>query len=367
MNSKPDVDEIEVSIFGPGYGEGILIHLCNNDWIQIDSCINPSTKKPATLEYLDKIGIHPDHLKQIIVTHWHDDHIRGLGAAVKKFPNAEVVISEAMRQKEFVELVANYCQSTMMKSLSGLMELSETIQHLIENRKNPKRAIADRPLLNRESDDSEIGYQVTSLSPSDASILLSNLQLADFIPKINQEKSRLPYITPNHASVVLWISIGGTNILLGSDLEVGTNIDTGWLAILGSNTKPIGKATVYKIPHHGSQNADLDGVWSEMLIPDPIAILTPFGRGNVSLPKPSDIKRICERSRHSYIAGDIKEKRAKSRSSKIDKKVSEIIKNRKVTLSSYGQVRFRKKVRADRDWNIELFGQARPLKDLIPN
>jgi hypothetical protein len=74
--------------------------------------------------------------------------------------------------------------------------------------------------------------------------------------------------------------------VLGSDLEVGTNRDTGWLAILGSNTKPTGKATVYKIPHHGSQNADLDGVWSEMLIPDPIAILTPFRRGNVSLPKP---------------------------------------------------------------------------------
>jgi hypothetical protein len=366
MNSKPDVDEIEVSIFGPGYGEGVLVHLCNNDWIQVDSCINPATKKPVTLEYLNSLGINPDFIKQIVVTHWHDDHIRGLSSVVKACPNAEIVISEAMQREEFVELVARYSGSTMMKSLSGLKEFSEILQHLINYKKVPKRAIADRPLRRRASSNNDIGYHITSLSPSDASVLISNLQLKDLIPKINQEKSRLPYITPNHASVVLWISISSINILLGSDMESGSTKETGWVAILNSNSKPTGKATVYKIPHHGSANADVDRVWDEMLIPDPIAILTPFKRGNVSLPKPSDIKRICERSNHSYITGDIKEKRAKSISTKIDKVMSKTLKNRKTTLSSFGQIRLRKKANeAVGDWKIQLFGQARLLKDFI--
>jgi len=35
---KPEKDEIEVSIFGPGYGECIVIHIGNNEWVVID-CI----------------------------------------------------------------------------------------------------------------------------------------------------------------------------------------------------------------------------------------------------------------------------------------------------------------------------------------
>ena len=52
MNTAPKEEEIEVSIIGPGYGECILLHVGHNDWVVVDSCINPKTKKPAALEYL---------------------------------------------------------------------------------------------------------------------------------------------------------------------------------------------------------------------------------------------------------------------------------------------------------------------------
>ena len=36
------------------------------------------------------------------------------------------------------------------------------------------------------------------------------------------------------------------------------------------------KASVFKVPHHGSENAQVDRVWCEMLQERPIAVLTPW-------------------------------------------------------------------------------------------
>ena len=85
----PEPNEIEVSVFGPGYGEAILIHCGENQWIEIDSCIDVDTKQPATLQYFSQLGIEPaSALKLIVASHWHDDHIRGLGEVFKSAPSA---------------------------------------------------------------------------------------------------------------------------------------------------------------------------------------------------------------------------------------------------------------------------------------
>ena len=57
--SRPAVQEVEVTIFGPGFGEFILVHATHNDWIIFDSCIESATGKPAVLRYLEEIGVDP--------------------------------------------------------------------------------------------------------------------------------------------------------------------------------------------------------------------------------------------------------------------------------------------------------------------
>ena len=59
-----------------------------------------------------------------------------------------------------------------------------------------------------------------------------------------------------------------------------------------------------------------------MLIEEPIAILTPFRRGTISLPTGSDISRICTKTSNCFITGEIKDKRAKIEH-KIDKMMAE--------------------------------------------
>ncbi len=75
----------EVSLIGTGggYGESSVIHVGNNEWIVIDSCINPNTFQCLPLEYLRKIGVDvKTQVKSIVCTHWHNDHIQGMSQLV---------------------------------------------------------------------------------------------------------------------------------------------------------------------------------------------------------------------------------------------------------------------------------------------
>jgi glyoxylase-like metal-dependent hydrolase (beta-lactamase superfamily II) len=83
FGNPPQDDELEISIFGLGYGESILIHLGRQEWMIVDSCIDHASKQPSSLKYLHSIGVDPsESVKLIVATHWHDDHIRGLATIV---------------------------------------------------------------------------------------------------------------------------------------------------------------------------------------------------------------------------------------------------------------------------------------------
>ncbi len=50
----PSPDQIEVCIFGPNYGECVLIHLGSANWIVIDSCIYEA--EPVLVAYFRALG-----------------------------------------------------------------------------------------------------------------------------------------------------------------------------------------------------------------------------------------------------------------------------------------------------------------------
>ena len=77
--SHPSDDELEVSVFGPGIGECIVVHLGRHEWIIVDSCCD-TDNEPAATKYLKEIGIDTaSEVKLIVASHWYDDHIRGKG------------------------------------------------------------------------------------------------------------------------------------------------------------------------------------------------------------------------------------------------------------------------------------------------
>ena len=59
IHTAPGADTFEVSIFGPGKGEAVAVHLGGGDWLTVDSCIEQETKVHPVLRYFEGIGVDP--------------------------------------------------------------------------------------------------------------------------------------------------------------------------------------------------------------------------------------------------------------------------------------------------------------------
>lgn len=308
MYSPPAIDEIEVSFWGPGYGECILIHALNDEWIIVDSCIDPITKRPPVLEYLEKININPaEAVKLVAATHWHDDHIRGLSELFDICKSADFLMSEALTKKEFLVLAESIGRNSKIEGCSGLEEMQRIFSILEEASKNPVERQFRAPIRASENkciwvSSTNPTTRLTALSPSDYSILQSEREIAALMPKIKEPKRWLVPKIPNanHVAVVLWLEFADITFLLGSDLEDDGNPNKGWTAIVNSNRRQQDKAAVYKISHHGSITGDLPRVWEEMLTEAPYAVCSPYNR-NTTLPSPEDVRRICACTPNAYI------------------------------------------------------------------
>jgi beta-lactamase superfamily II metal-dependent hydrolase len=203
---------------------------------------------------------------------------------------------------------------------------------------------------------------IYSLSPSDSSIQKAQLELASLIPKKGKTKTQVPSLKPNHAAVVLLVEIGNDFILLGSDLENTGDPGTGWSAIINSQSRPQGRASFFKIPHHGSANADNPDTWSLLLGTNPFSVLSPFASGGISLPTKKDVIRISEKTDKAYSTAIPKQIQFKP----IDKMVDKFLKERGLPISqvqfSTGQVRARGRyINGKLTWTVDLFRGALPL------
>ena len=371
--TPPGRGEVEVSVFGPGYGECILIHAGDGDWIIVDSCIDVATRQAVAVDYLSRIGVDPSRAVRLVVaTHWHDDHVRGMAATVDACQDARFVCSDALNTREFLTLLKAFASRPMAVNGSGLQELDGVVR-LLETRArdgsgrdcSPIWAAADRPLWRRGAGKSSSGLQadVHSLSPSDASILAERLELQSLWPAERRPKRRLIGLTPNLAAVVLWVTAGRQKILLGADLEETTNPHRGWTAILDSPTRPLGVATTFKVAHHGSANADHPRIWRELLAGKPTAVLTPFRRSGRKLPTTADIRRITARTSSAYITAPTELARTR-RSPTVQRMLRRSVRSVEPVHGPMGHVRLRANGSEEGGWRVELFGAAMSLSDL---
>lgn len=362
--NAPNAHEIEISIFGRGYGESILVHYGDNEWILIDS-IQEGKKLVSPLLYLEKIHVDiQKNLKLIIITHWHDDHISGISEVYKKACAAHFVMPLAMKRKELKAFQKKASLGGTENIRSGVSEIEKIAIIQNDNRRLPiKLAVANRILLRKDSGEMKHGHKVCveSLSPSD-------LDIDTFIKEIccfQELKSglRVQPFEPNNIAVVLWVSIGKHRILLGSDLEVLKDPLRGWNAIFNSTASLAGKASFIKVPHHGSKNAHHERVWSDLLVKNPIAALTTWNRGS-KLPTKEDNTRILSLTSEAYITSNLDKKPA-IRSRTVDKILKQTGAEIRSLESSAGHIRMRLNLLEENPkWIISLFNGALNLSEL---
>ena len=346
----PEYDEIEVSLFGPGYGECVLVHIGSGRWVVVDSCLN-SDSEPTALAYLRSIGSNPSEAVALIVaTHWHDDHIRGIADLVEECLDATFCCASALGSEEFLAALGALEKRPATATGSGARELYRVFSLLVERSTTCAFAIPHRRVLNLH------GCEIWSLSPSDKAFGAFLQQVGSLLPRELEAKRWIPSLTPNEAAVVLLISLEDTTILLGADLE-----RRGWLEMLETYDHRQGKASVFKLPHHGSQDAHEDRVWKEMLSRDPIATLTPWRRGGRELPKETDIDRILSFAGEAYVTAsrqDLTSKSVRGRSKAVERTIRESGARIRSVARPGGMIRLRKKADSSADWNVDVFGSA---------
>lgn len=298
-SSAPATDEFEVSIFGPGIGEAIAVHLGGGDWITVDSCRNQRTGEHVLLDYFGDIGVDVgEAVKCVVGTHAHDDHISGIARLYEKAASATYVTSSAFTMEEFAATVAldRRLASDLRRTIyqEYLTVFAEAKRRQAEGMFRPVHfAIEQRVIFARPATERLPEALVLALSPSDESLLRAQTRLASRFPSLDGATRPL-HIDPNECSVALWVQFGANAALLGADLSKGPD-RCGWQAVVATHSPP-SKASLYKVAHHGSPTGDLEAVWTSLLDADVLAMVAPFRGGRRPLPGDDDVERLKSRA-----------------------------------------------------------------------
>lgn len=360
MGVNPDICEIIVASQGGGYGECVLAHIGDNDWIIVDSCVDPNNREPIALKILSEYQINTRNVKLILCTHWHQDHINGLSKVIESCPNAQFSFARTIDKDKFLRFIEFDYQHKAKFDNSVTKEFRECLEVInrSQNKKRIIRASADRVLISNEYKSKRIS--VSSLSPSEKALTDFEVQLAKLSNEKTYSNIRIPHKSPNDKSVVLLLEVGEYSVLFGADLEVISDDNYGWLNITRYSNIINGahKSTLFKIPHHGSENGYHNEIWEVLLKTNPDAIIAPFS--SQSLPNKMFVDLYVSLTNTLNFTSSLKNsKRAKKRGRSVNKLIDDFVPSMKEIKYSYGLVScsldFTKK---NSKWSIKHEGEA---------
>ena len=353
-NVKANIAEV-ILIGTGGYGESILIHLGNNEWVIVDSCIDPQTKIPLSIEYLRKLGVHPEtDVKLILCTHWHDDHILGISKVLEVCQIAKFAFSKAHDRAKFLKFISyDYEKAGVEASNASTLEFNRCIDIMEARRSVIVSAIENKPLITVRYSDL-INNQVIALSPSDFTMEKFDHEISGLITEYGSPSKRIPEDSPNAKSVAVMVKIGNHRVILGADLEVSADTREGWVNILNCSQVIDKKSSLFKIPHHGSKNAYHVEIWNKLLEKKPVAELTPWNRGN-GLPEAEMLITYCGHSDQLFMTSPHTNRKPKQRDRQIGKFIKKMHKKLEEVKYKKGIVRCRIDItNQDATWKINL-------------
>ncbi|MBP6721944.1 MAG: MBL fold metallo-hydrolase [Bacteroidia bacterium] len=358
----------EVTLIGTGggYGESTVMHIGNNNWIVVDSCVDPYTKKSLPLEYLRSKGVETEtQVKFIVCTHWHDDHILGLSELLNHCSSAQLCMARANDKKKFVRAVGlDSSKISSDSSIASTLEFENCLEILGRRKGIIMEAFQDRLLFEVVSRESTA--MLYSLSPSDHVSHQFDAEIATLFEHAQRDR-KVVLESPNSKSVVLLLKLNDHNVILGADLEVSPDQNKGWLCILDNSLiARKNKASLFKIPHHGSKNGYDERIWRELLHENPTTKLTPWNLGR-GLPQKEMIYKFLEHTDKLFSTSKPRSKiKPKVRDSRIAKIIHEFNSTLAEVKYSYGAVRCTIDVtQPSPTWETELIGEATKISPAL--
>ena len=358
-------DEVEVSFIGPGFGECIVVHVGSGRWITIDSCVDSqdtSDRRPVAERYLRSLGVSlEDQVDLVVATHWHDDHVRGLGRLVDVCKSARFSCANSMVRDEFLTYAEMMGSGSAATEGAKLKEFRHAIS-MVESRKQAVRFATAGKIINTWAASSLAHGEtcnVRALSPSDREYQLFLTEIVASRPAPLQPKRSAPKRTPNLVSIVLQVEFESFSILLCADMESHHDPLRGWTAaVQEARTAHSRAAGIVKVAHHGSQNGHHDDVWTHLLLPHPIAVVSPFNKLSDArkLPKETDLQRLKDATHSLYLTASSKWRRDRARDPSVERSLIEANIEIRDLATPIGMVRCRRKPRSD--WHTEVFPSA---------
>ena len=338
LQRKAENEEIELLVFGRGYGECILIKYSKDEYALVDCFKNPVTNNPIVIDYFNAINELPEKINIIVVTHWHKDHISGISDVIPLAnSNVKIVLNPIVKENDFNKFIFLNGSSTneFRKIYEYIKQHPQSLCYSGQNKQLCK---------------TKCSY-INTLSPQD-------FEIFSYIDNLNRKliTNKVYYDIPdnNCLSIVLLFRYKKQGILLGSDMVNNSDTNLGWNGIINNYTDI--KSNIFKIPHHGSITGHNDKIWTNLLQDCPTSILTTFNKGS-KLPTDEDIQRIKNLSEKLYIIGsNTKKDKNKER---LAKKVLKDVSIKAVT-QEIGLVRYRYNLKTQK-CSIECFGKTETL------
>jgi beta-lactamase superfamily II metal-dependent hydrolase len=299
-------------------------------------------------------------VRLIVATHWHADHVKGMADLVRACSKAQFVCSGAIRSDEFKQIVARFSSEEVGAPRPPLSEVKRCFEAIASRKGTTAYKPADFANAHQILDKFIVNsrrIEVMALSPSAQDRLNALEAFASYFVPVDEPALGLSPTSQNHASVVIAVSLDNEHILLGADLECTGSQYTGWNAVVASTIRPQAMATLFKVPHHGSSNAQSIDVWKKMLVPSASAVVTPYASSQ--LPRPEGVQWLTARTTEAYLTSVPAGARVRRRP-----EVERTIKETTVNFSSSrlseeaGIVRFRKRAGSPGPWQVEKFGAA---------
>jgi hypothetical protein len=214
--APPDPDEIEVHLFGRGYGEALAIHLGAGSWLAVDSTLT-LTGIPWISEYFEALHIDRNRVCDLIITHWHTDHIRGAAEILSHAAqDARLILSSGGASSEFMRMVAQCSGSRPDAAKAAAFEMHELFEIIRERRRQTSQG--NLRFVGRDTVLTSgliPQTRMTFLSPSELDCSAALAYFGSEGVAITEPFS--PYIgfPENHASMVILLELGENAIFLG--------------------------------------------------------------------------------------------------------------------------------------------------------
>lgn len=408
------LDQAEVTLIGgtSGYGESVVVRYGEKEWAIIDSCIDPLSQTCLPIAYLEDIGVDiGSQVKYVFCTHWHDDHIRGLHK-VLEVCSSDVIFCVAIASEKLKFLYEIHRSNLYEPDRGVRKELILVMDIVKEKGIRVKRVLQDLPVFRtaycecvalspsqkevdsfynelafatsekgqvliqkatlntipvteiEDADDISKDVFETLEGSTDANAVISEVDVEELGRIREDAKQSKPNI--NDRSVALLFTIYGHHAVLGADLEVTSDSESGWQSVNDCMSMQGISAGIFKIPHHGSSTGYYELFLRNHIKPTATGKLSTWLKGKKVLPEKAILNNYRKYLSGLFITTDPSFLIGKFSSPEYKKLMEETTESIVDIKNQYGIVQSRLDLTSGNDdWVTRVYGSAKMVDQAL--